>query len=104
MCLLPALGESCVLQFGKGNPGRCFPPGSGGLQLQRTLAGDLRLTVLLRCLLSLARANDSQFPLLIPNVTINLPPSGPEPADAPGAGEEVRAGVTLTAHSRDFGR
>lgn len=28
VCFLPALWESCVLQFG-GGPGRNFPPGSG---------------------------------------------------------------------------
>ena len=40
---------------------------------------DLCLTVLLMCLLRPACINESQFPLLILNVTINLPLSGPDP-------------------------
>lgn len=40
--------------------------------------GDLCLTVLLMCLLRPACINESQFPLLISNVTMNLPLSGPD--------------------------
>lgn len=40
---------------------------------------DLCLTVLLMCMLRAACVNESQFPLLISNVTINLPLSGPDP-------------------------
>lgn len=40
---------------------------------------DLCLTVLLMCLLRPACINESQFPLLISDVAINLPLSGPDP-------------------------
>lgn len=40
---------------------------------------DLCLTVLLMCLLRPACINESQFPLLISDVTVNLPLSGPDP-------------------------
>lgn len=62
---------------------------------------DLCLTVLLMCLLRLACINESQFPLLISNVTINLPLSGPDPTFQPAT---VQQEVTLSdslAHFTD---
>lgn len=57
---------------------------------------DLCLTVLLMCLLRLACINESQFPLLISNVTINLPLSGPDPMfELPTTQEEVTP-ITFT--------
>ena len=64
---------------------------------------DLYLTVLLMCLLRLACINESQFPLLISNVTINLLLSGPDPTTfqlATVQGEVTLIGFTpTTAHT-----
>lgn len=57
---------------------------------------DLCLTVLLMCLLRPACINESQFPLLISTVTINLPLSGPDPTFQLTTTQEEVTPITFT--------
>lgn len=57
---------------------------------------DLCLTVLLMCLLRPACINESQFPLLISNVTINLPLSRPDPTFQLTTTQEEVTPITFT--------